>query len=320
MIAYGYHVDSNYNPERFQTAVTNSIAGGSTYGVLYWRYASTVYILHPEHLRDSAEDTDYYYELYGVTGMNGDQQETTMAIGSYPWYICIRYDKNTPNTSTSIYAHAMTVNDFYGVFGGDLTNSSIYSWHGTDECPSYYLYSYLPLGSEWGIVDGNIPFLGNCADVPALDDGANLIWKADDTNLPWLDAFCDIPLLDDYYELIWKITDQDDCPWKSIFDIRPIDELPNYVWRITEEDSSPWKIPFNPIYEINDFPDILWIIRGDRDDCPWKKAFPKLYRPIKEIPPKYITPKKPITVKSPEYVIDVHNPIIYNIKVKKGVR
>lgn len=321
MIKYGYHVDPNFNPERFQTSVADSIADGNSFGVLYWRYADTVFILHPSDLKESDEDTDYYYELYGVKGMTGDVVETTTFEGSYPWYLCIRYSKSSPNTSTSIYAHAMTISDYFGVFSGNLKNSSIYSWHGTDECPSYYLYSYLPIGSEWGIVDGNLPFLGDAVNYPAIDDVPSTVWLANDEDLPWMECFIQYPPLDDVYAGSWVIGGKDeDCPWLQIFpDIETISDYPVCLWRITDEDDCPWKIVFPDIERINDAPLGIWVIR-DRDDCPWKKVFPKLYKPIKEIPPKYIIPVKAIIIKDIEYNITVYNPLTYNVKVRKGVR
>ena len=319
MIAYGYHVDSNYNPERFQTAVADSIADGNSFGVLYWRYTGTVFILHPSDLKASDEDTDYYYELYGVKGMSGDVVETTTSEGSYSWYLCIRYSKSTPNTSTSIYAHAMTISDYFGVFGGDLTKSSIYSWHGTDECPSYYLYSYLPLGSEWGIVDGNLPFLVDSVTPPNLDDTPDTVWLADDEHLPWMDSFISYPPIDDVYAGAWKITEDDDCPWLEIFpNMEGIEEIPLGLWKITEDDDCPWLEIFPNMEGIEEIPLGLWKITED-DDCPWKKIFPKLYKPVKELPKKY----KYINVKTKEsinYCINISQYITYNIKIKKGVR
>jgi hypothetical protein len=322
MIKYGYHVDSDFNPSLFQTKVADSIANGNSYGVLYWRYTGTVFILHPEHLIKQEEDTDYYYELYGVTGMNGDLRETTTAYGSYPWYICIRYSKSTPNTSTSIYAHAMTINDYGNVFANNLQDSRIYSWHGgSDNVPSYYLYGQLPIGAEWGIVDGDLPFLGDAVNYPAMDDVPSTVWLANDEDLPWMECFIQYPPLDDVYAGSWVIGGKDeDCPWLQIFpDIETISDYPICLWRITDEDDCPWKIVFPDIERINDAPLGLWVIR-DRDDCPWKKAFPKLYKPIKEIPPKYITPVKAIIIKDIEYNITVYNPLTYNVKVRKGVK
>jgi hypothetical protein len=320
MIEYGYRVDSNFSSSIFNEQVSLSSAQGNSFGVLYWRYTGTVFILHPSDLMDSQEDDSYYYELYGVTGMNGDLRETTTATGSYPWYLCIRYSKSTPDTSTSIYCHAMTINDFYSVFSGNLKASNIYSWHGTDECPSYYLLAAVP-DSDWVIVDGNLPYLYDAVNCPAIDDVPATVWLANDEDVPWMECFIQYPPLDDTYAGAWVIGGKDeDCPWLEIFpDIEAISDYPICLWRITDEDDCPWKIVFPDIERINDAPLGLWVIR-DRDDCPWKKAFPKLYKPMKEIPPRYITPVKAIIIKDIEYNITVYNPLTYNVKVRKGVK
>lgn len=320
MIEYGYRVDSNFSSSIFNEQVALSSAQGNSFGVLHWRYTGTVFILHPSDLMDSQEDDSYYYERYGVNGMNGDLRETTTATGSYPWYLCIRYSKSTPDTSTSIYCHAMTISDFNSVFNGNLKASNIYSWHGTDECPSYYLLEAIP-DSDWLIVDGDLPYLYDAVNYPAVDDIPSTVWLANDEDLPWMECFIQYPPLDDVYAGSWVIGGKDeDCPWLEIFpDIEKISDYPACLWRITDEDDCPWKIAFPDIEKITDAPLGLWVIK-ENDDCPWKKVFPKLYKPMKELPPRYITPVKAILIKSIEYNIIEYNPITYNVKVRKGVR
>lgn len=188
------------------------------------------------------------------------------------------------------------------------------------------------MATNWKIVDGNLPYEDNFfTPVPNTSmsdaDAPYFFYRIIDGDLPFRNTFHAVPDASGFHNLQWcLIPDSPDeskslIPFKTIFNpIIPVDTIPSFVWRINpDEDDSPWKIPFNPLLEIDDASNMVWIINPDRDDSPWKKAFLPLYKPIKEIPPKYICPAKAIIIKNIEYNIMVYNPLTYNVKVKKGV-
>lgn len=234
------HISQNVSrPSDYDTLVASS---HDTYSVIHWLAGDRVIRLDRtgngiyQYYTD--EDTDYFYEYYEYGGTN--------------MCTCLRASKHPTGSDTDIYAHKMATYDFYGVFNSNLKDPRIYSWHGNDECPSYYWHGY---------GDGTVD-IGWCIE----------------NDLPFKFEFAErATSFDDYPDWIWhKVADE--LPYKVMFPTRyPIDDAPEAMWKITN--SLPFKSTFARLYHFDDAPLAIW--KKYPGEIPFKVMFPPMPPPPK---------------------------------------
>lgn len=209
-----------------QDATFESLVAGSnnTYSVLYWTYNSMNFKLYPQHVVQTDSDSDYIYELYWTSSFsyNGTTCKESYAQGTNT-VACVRYKKTPEGDIFDIYVHDMLYSDFTGVFGGNLKDSNIYSWHGSDYCMSYYWHGYDD-SDKWKIIDGNLPFLSEFPQTYTIDDAPAIFWRIVDGNLPFRSAG---------YPQMYN----------------SIDEAPISFWRIIDG-KLPFRITFPKMYDL----------------------------------------------------------------------
>lgn len=173
--------------EYFNEDVIESINNNNTFSVLWWpQYPSTV-SLYISHAFATDEDDDYLYEIYYVS-TNAAYRITSSAIATN--FVCpVRYKKTQAGDADDIRFHPMTLSDYNSVFGGNLKNGSIYTWHGNnDQAKNYYWHEYVGLNPlSWIIKNNNtLPyeqaFPPMIPYVPPTPPGASDIYVGD-TNI-----------------------------------------------------------------------------------------------------------------------------------------
>ena len=101
-------------------------------------------------------------------------------------------------------------------------------------------------------------------------------WYITDGDLPYLNEFPDMPAINNVPNLTWRIVDGD-LPYKLCFpEKHEIENAPTLVWRITDG-SLPTKIVFPKNYGITDVPLGIWAIKDG--NLPYRRNFPQMPSP-----------------------------------------
>ena len=203
--------------QTFRGYVANSIDNGNEYSVLTWSYNSGNALLNPNHVAQQQTKNGFIYELYYVDANQGALVQSVSNTSAY--ITCVRYKETPEYNDGDIRMHEMDYSTFAGMFGADITNDNIYTWHGgSDAAINYYWYSYPYNGGLefWYIIDGDLPFRDVFPQMYSIDDAPNTLWKIIDGNLPHKTAFPQMYSIDDAPNTLWKIIDGN-LPFKSMF-------------------------------------------------------------------------------------------------------
>lgn len=202
------HISQNVpRPSDYDTLVANS---HDTYSVIHWLAGDQVIRLDRTGIYQyyTDEDTDYFYEYYEYGGTN--------------MCTCLRASKRPTGSDTDIYAHKMATYDFYGVFNGNLKDPRIYSWHGNDECPSYYWHGYGDGTVSMGwVISDDLPFLYEFSDLIMINDYPSIFWKIHENELPYQLSFPQLLYINDVPISMWMIY-SGELPFMLLFP-----EMPN---------------------------------------------------------------------------------------------
>lgn len=197
----------------FESLVAES---NNTYSVLYWTYNSMNFKLNPQHIAQTDSDSDYIYELYWTAtfSYNGTICKESYAQSTNT-VACVRYKKNPDGDIFDIYMHDMLYSDFTGVFGGNLKDSNIYSWHGSDYCMNYYWHGWDD-SYKWKIIDGDLPYLDEFPQMYTVNEPLASFWDIIDGALPFRPSFPQMYTVDDAPVSFWRIKDGN-IPYRLAF-------------------------------------------------------------------------------------------------------
>lgn len=209
----GYALYEGTQNSIFEGLVSESL---NTYSVLYWNFNSKNFKLYPEHIVLSDSDTDFMYEMYYTysDSYNGSTIGVSSGNGTNK-VACVRYKINPSGDRYDIYMHDMAYSDFQSVFGGNIKNSRIYSWHGNDDCLNYYWHGYDD-SYRWKIIDGDLPFLSEFPQMYTVNEPLAYFWDIIDGELPFRPSFPQMYGIDDAPVSFWRIKDGD-LPYRLAF-------------------------------------------------------------------------------------------------------
>lgn len=264
---------SNPNDE-FNNLVAESKSSGNLNSILTWGYNNQNYILNWGHIKDLGNDDDYYYELYNLDGNKSTNADDTTRV------CCVRYskfEKIDRYDKTNIYMHDMLLSDYKSIFGNNLKDSRIYSWHSNDYCTNFYWHEYTEIiYNTWQISD-DIPYYYTFPTFYKFTEYPTSLWHQNS----------DLPYQIEFPELI-KFTEYPISLWVSNNDL-------------------PYQIEFPELIKTKSiYPYALWIID---DDIPYRSFYPTLIKLTDRYPP---TPLKTIPIVNKKILCDIVN---YKIQI-----